>query len=477
MHANNKGSSKLDFSSSIFKVFFTTSSCFMSSLDGKLSFIFVRIPISLVNSLSIVVDISWSLVVKSHALFKSFMNSPSNKSFITFWFEVKEFIISSLFNIFCLFSLSLKSFWRFWWNSLIASLTRFSIILLCPGNFINSFAIRSTFLVKVSTVANLERISNNFIKIFWLPMISAFSLLDKVIIFKSSMASLAKVRFWVLSIICKSVLGHPCLTSKLHKLFFLLIKDIKVLIIESHNSSSFGDLFNNLIKEDIYVSDGVLSVLSLRSFSFSLKKGILFLNWAKWFIRFGESVDLLMTSEFRSIMSCNNFLYWSPFNLQYLSMPWSSNFRKVPNIIWSRLLDASHISLYFGLFSFDLSLLKDSIKVSSFRIKSLTVLKSSFIPSLKNSSTFKAQSWYIKLSSNFNISSALLASGLKFLAFFLKSLTWSLNSSNGINLFNKLPPFTSICLSTSSSFGSFCSSPYLSNSSVSSFFSGKTELV
>ena len=129
------------------------------------------------------------------------------------------------------------------------------------------------------------------------------------------------------------------------------------------------------------------------SFSLSLKNPTLFLSWDKCSIRFGLSVDLLMTSEFRSIISFNNFWYLSSLVFPYLSIPWSSNFLKVPNCNWSLFFEASHISLYFGLFSFDLSLLNDSIKLISFLIKSLKVRKSSFIPALKNSSTFKAQFW------------------------------------------------------------------------------------
>ena len=367
-------------------------------------------------------------------------------------------MISSLFNIFCLISLLLKSFWTFSWNSLIASFIKPSANFSWPGNFINSLAIWSAFLVIVSTLANLARISNNFIKIFWFPITSAFSLLDKVIIFNNSIASFANWRFWVLSIICKSNLGHPALTNKLHIPGFLFAKAIKVFIIESHNSSSFKDLFNNFIKELIYVSDGVLFFSSDNSFSLSLKNPTLFLNWVKCSIRFGLSVDLFITSEFKSIISFNKFLYLSSFVFPYLSIPWSSNFLKVPNCNWSLLLEASQISLYLGLFSFDLSLLKDSIKLISFLIKSLKVKKSSFIPALKNSSTFKAQFWYIKLSSNFNISSTLLASGLNEFAFFLNSFTCLKNSSIGINLFNKILPFPIIFFSTSSFLGSFWSS-------------------
>ena len=249
MHDSNKGSSKFDLSTNIFRVSSATSVCLSSSFVGILSFIFLRIPISLVNNLSIVMLTSWSFVVISQALFKSLINSLSNMGWIVFLFEVKEFIISSLFNIFCFTSLSLKSFWTFSWNSLIASLIKPSANFSCPGNFINSLAIWSAFLVIVSTLANLALTSNNFIKMFWFPITSAFSLLDKVIIFNNSIASSANLRFCVLSIICKSNLGHPALTNKLQIPGFLLAKAIKVFIMESHNSSSFNDLFNNFIKE------------------------------------------------------------------------------------------------------------------------------------------------------------------------------------------------------------------------------------
>ena len=177
-------------------------------------------------------------------------------------------------------------------------------------------------------------------------------------------------------------------------------------------------------------------------------------------------------------MSFNKFLYLSSLVLPYLSIPWSSNFLKVPNCNCNLLLEASHISLYFGLFSFDLSLLNDSIKLISFLIKSLKVLKSSIIPALKNSSTFKAQFWYIKLSSNFKVSSTLLASGLKAFAFFLNSFTWRKNSSSGINLLSKTLPLLIIFFSTSSFLGSFCSSSSsFSNSSTVPTSFNKVELV
>ena len=249
MHDNNNGSSKLDLSTNIFNVSSATSVCLSSPFDGKLSFIFLRIPISFVNNLSIVTETSGSFEAKSQALFKSFINSLSKIGWMAFLLEVNELIISSLFNIFCFISLLLKSFWTFSWNSLIASLMNPSANFSCPGNFINSFAISSAFLVIVSTLANFERISNNFIKIFWFPMTSAFSLLDKVIIFNNSIASFANWRFCVLSIICKSNLGHPALTNWVHIPGFLLAKAIKVFIIPSHKSSSFKDLFNNFIKE------------------------------------------------------------------------------------------------------------------------------------------------------------------------------------------------------------------------------------
>ena len=381
-------------------------------------------------------------------------------------------MISSLFNIFCLTSLSLKSFCTLSWNSLIASRINPSANFSWPGNFINSLAIWSAFLVIVSTLANLALISNNFIKIFWFPITSAFSLLDKVIIFNNSIASFANCLFWVLSIICKSNLGHPALTNELHIPGFLLAKAIKVLIIPSHKSSSFKDLFNNFIKEFIYISEGGLFLSSTNSFSLSLKNPTLFLSWSKCSMRFGLSVDLFITSEFKLIISFNKFLYLSSFVFPYLSIPWSSNFLKVPNCNCNLFFEPSHISLYFGLFSFDLSLLNDSIKLISFLIKSLKVAKSSTIPALKNSSTFKAQFWYIKLSSNFKVSSTLLASGLYEFAFFLNSFTCLKNSSRGISLFNKLLPLPMIFFSTSSLFGSFCSSSssFSSSSAVPTSF-------
>ena len=36
----------------------------------------------------------------------------------------------------------------------------------CPGNLVNSLAIKSAFLVIESELANFDLISNNFIKIF-----------------------------------------------------------------------------------------------------------------------------------------------------------------------------------------------------------------------------------------------------------------------------------------------------------------------
>ena len=143
-----------------------TSLCLSSSFFGKLSFIFFKIPASFCNNLSIVFDTSSSLVTKSTALFKSFINSFSNIGLIASLFEVNEFIVSSLFNILFLTSSSLKSFWTFSWNSLIASLMNFSINFSFPGSFNNSLAIKSAFFVIESELANFDLISNNFIKIF-----------------------------------------------------------------------------------------------------------------------------------------------------------------------------------------------------------------------------------------------------------------------------------------------------------------------
>ena len=103
----------MDLSSNIFKVFLTTSLCFGSAFVGKLSFIFLSNPISFVSKLSIVAETSGSFVVKSHALFKSLINASSKIGCIAFLFVVNEFITSSLFNIFCLISLSLKFFCTF----------------------------------------------------------------------------------------------------------------------------------------------------------------------------------------------------------------------------------------------------------------------------------------------------------------------------------------------------------------------------
>ena len=94
------------------------------------------------------------------------MNSGSKSDLIASLLEVNEFIISSLFNILFLFSSFLKSFWTFSWNSFIASLMIPSVNLACPGNLVNSLAIKSPFLVILSELANLDLISNNFIKIF-----------------------------------------------------------------------------------------------------------------------------------------------------------------------------------------------------------------------------------------------------------------------------------------------------------------------
>ena len=306
---------------------------------------------------------------------------------------MKAFIVSSLFNILFLFSSSLKSFWTFSWNSLIASLINFSINFSFPGSFNNSFAISSAFFVIESELANLDLISNNFIKIFWFPITFVFSGLDKVIILSNSIASAANCLFCVFSIICKSNLGHPALTKVLQIPGLLLAKAIKVFIIASHKFSSFNDLFNNFIKELTYKSEGITPLSSRRLASLSLKNPTLFFNWLKCFIKLGLSLDLVITSELSAIISFNKFLYLSSFVLSYLSIPWSSNFLKVPKCNWSLLLEASQISLYLGLFSFAFNLLKPSMKLISFLIKSRNVLKSSIIPALKNSSTFKAQFW------------------------------------------------------------------------------------
>ena len=58
----------------------------------------------------------------------------------------------------------------------------------------------------------------------------------------------------------------------------LLAKAIKVLIIASHKSSSFNDLFNNFIKEFTYKSEGIKPLLSIKLFSLSRKNPTLFFN-------------------------------------------------------------------------------------------------------------------------------------------------------------------------------------------------------
>ena len=386
------------------------------------------------------------------------MNSWSNIGLIASLFDVNEFITSSLFKSLFFTSSFLKSFFTFSWNSFIASFINASANFACPGNLVNSFAIKSAFFVIESELANFDLISNNFIKIFWLPMTLVFSGLDKVNILSNSIASFAKVLFWVLSMICNNKRGQPDLTKVVHIPGFLFANAINVFIIASHKSSSFNDLPNNFIKEFTYKSEGITPLSSTKSDSLSRKNPTLLFNWFKCSIKFGPSVDFVMTSEFNAIISFNKFLYLSSFVFPNLSMAWSSNFLNVPKCNWSLLLEASHISLYLGLFSFDLRRLKLSMKVISFFIKSRKVLKSSFIPALKNSSTFNAQFWYIKLSSNFNVSSTLLVSGLNEFAFFLNSFTWRKNSSSGINLFNKILPFDIIFFSISSFFGSFNSS-------------------
>ena len=79
-------------------------------------------------------------------------------------------------------------------------------------------------------------------------MTSAFSLLDKVIIFNKFIQSTTSGRLWVLSIICKSNLGHPDLTKLLQTGGLLFAKAIKVLTTESHKSSSLRAFLNNPIK-------------------------------------------------------------------------------------------------------------------------------------------------------------------------------------------------------------------------------------
>ena len=370
-----------------------------------------------------------------------------------------------MFNILFLFSSFLKSFWTFSWNSFIASLMIPSVNFACPGNLANSLAIKSQFLVMFSELANLALISNNFIKIFWFPIILAFSCEDKVIVLSNSILLFAKFLFCVLSIVCKSNLGQPNLTKELQIPGFLFAKAIKVLVIASHNSSSLTDLDNNFINELTYNSEGIVPFSSAKLFSLSRKKATLFFNWSKCSIKLGLSVDFVITSEFKLIISFNNLLYLSSFVLLYLSIPWSSNFLKVPKSKWSLLFEASQISLYFGLFSFAFKRLNPSMKLISFLIKSRNVVKTSFIPASKNSSTFKAQFWYIKLSSNFNVSSTLLVSGLNELAFFLNSFTCFKYSSRGINLFNKMLPFEVIFFSISSFLGSFNSSSSFTSSS------------
>ena len=123
--------------------------------------------------------------------------------------------------------------------------------LSCPGNLISSFAISSAGLVICSTLANLDLICNKFIKIFRLPITSAFSLLDKVIIFNNSIQSITNGRLWAVSIICKSNLGHPDLTRPLQISGFLLAKAVNVLTTESHNSSLFNAFLNKVINDPI----------------------------------------------------------------------------------------------------------------------------------------------------------------------------------------------------------------------------------
>ena len=58
----------------------------------------------------------------------------------------------------------------------------------------------------------------------------------------------------------------------------LLASAIKVLIIASHKSSSFNDLFNNFINELTYKSEGIVPFSSTKSASLSLKNPTLFLS-------------------------------------------------------------------------------------------------------------------------------------------------------------------------------------------------------
>ena len=92
------------------------------------------------------------------------------------------------------------------------------------------------------------------------------------------MASLANCLFVVLSIICNNKRGHPDFTKVLHMPGLLFANAIKVLIIESHKSSSFNDLFNNFINEFTYKSDGITPFSSAKSDSLSLKNATLFFN-------------------------------------------------------------------------------------------------------------------------------------------------------------------------------------------------------
>ena len=86
----------------------------------------------------------------------------------------------------------------------------------------------------------------------------AFSWEDNVIVLINSILLFAKFLFCVLSIVCKSNLGHPDLTKVLQIPGFLFAKAIKVLVMASHNSSSFTDLDNNFINELTYNSDGIV---------------------------------------------------------------------------------------------------------------------------------------------------------------------------------------------------------------------------
>ena len=135
------------------------------------------------------------------------------------------------------------------------------------------------------------------------------------------MASFAKILFCVLSMICNNKRGQPDLTKVVHIPGFLFANAIKVFIIASHKSSSFNALFNNFIKELTYKSEGSTPFSSTKSDSLSRKNPTLFFNWFKCSIKFGPSVDFVITSEFNAIISFNKFLYLFSFVFPYLSIP------------------------------------------------------------------------------------------------------------------------------------------------------------